>query len=128
MNIPLDIESERLLAVYLEYVPTSAPHAAGIVHDALLTGLLSKWADTAATVPIDDLLRAEVLRVVGAGAQILAVDLTPRAPDDPRAAAERKAGDLAAAWGVDPAAVYLAAARVGLAKFYATIQIQKAAS
>jgi hypothetical protein len=125
MNITLDIESEKLLGEYVAYVPGSAQGLAGVVHDAMLTGLLSKWADSAATVPIEDALRAEAARPVLAGPLTVEVDLAPRVPNDPRAQAASKAQALATAWSVEPAAVYLAAVRLGLSKFYATIQIQK---
>lgn len=124
MLITLDTESKELLDAYVAYVPAAIDHLPGVVHDAIMTGLLSTWADSAATVPIESLLQAETRRVLPASEAAFEVDFTPRADSDPRRATVAKAQALAAAWGVDPSAVYLAAARIGLGKFAASIALQ----
>jgi hypothetical protein len=118
MLLALDALAQRQLAAFLMCNRLPVSQAPAVVHDAVITGLCSKWArydaDPAKRISIDDGLRYELLREDTAPAgEPIDVTWSPRADREP---ARVKAEQLAAAVGCDVRAVYEAAARIGLAK------------
>ena len=118
MLLALDTLAQRQLAAFLTCNRLPVSQAPAVVHDAVITGLCSKWArydaDPAKRVSIDDGLRYELLREDTAPAgEPINVTWSPLADREP---ARVKAEQIAAAVGCDVRAVYEAAARIGLAK------------
>lgn len=118
MLLALDTLAQRQLAAFLMCNRLPVSQAPAVVHDAVITGLCSKWArydaDPAKRISIDDGLRYELLREDTAPAgEPINVTWSPLADREP---ARVKAEQLAAAVGCDVRAVYEAAARIGLAK------------
>jgi hypothetical protein len=127
-DLTFDSESARLVVEYLAYVTAQPITVHGLVSDAALTGLLSRWADPECTVPVEDAIRAEALEPADAtGPEVPLVV----ADDALRVRAIRAAADVAASlsWPAERLPViYLAAVRVGLRKFAAQIRAQKGVS
>lgn len=109
-NITLDTESQRRARAFLAYTQQGPEHLDGLVHDALLTGLLSTGTEPQIREAV---LEHDTLTLDGAE---VALQLHPRAEGDPRPRAELRALGIAAALGITSErlpVVYLAAVRVG---------------
>lgn len=106
-TITLDTESQECARKLIAYKHQGPEYLRGLVHDALLTGSLSRGVDAE--------VRAEALAKVTRDGVTVDLDLAAPFGQDARiVAAGARVADLAKAWRLPVDDVLLAAIRVGL--------------